>query len=151
MRLPAICWLLAAAAVITGWSATSSASDRPAQRESAAAPVADYASLVASLRAAGAPVSPGQAVRQPFFSVPGKTIRVHGEDVQVFEFADAARAEAQASRVSPTGTTVGTTKVHWIGPPHFYRKGKLLVLYVGGDDRVLKALDASLGRQFAGQ
>jgi hypothetical protein len=151
MRLLATCWLLAAALVIAGWSGKSSASGRPAQRESAAGPVADYASLVASLRAAGARVSPGQAVAQPFFSVPGKTIRVHGEDVQVFEYTDAALAEAQASRISPTGSTVGTTKVHWMGPPHFYRKGKLLVLYVGGDDQVLKALQAALGRQFAGQ
>lgn len=150
MRLLATCWLLAAAVVITGWSENPSASNRPAQRESAAGPVTDYASLVASLRAAGVAVSPGKVLRQPFFSVAGRTIRVHSEDVQVFEYADAALAEAQASRISPTGTTVGTTKVHWIGPPHFYKAGKLLVLYVGDNDKVLRALGAALGPQFAG-
>jgi len=78
-------------------------------------------------------------------------IRVRGEDVQVFPYASAAAAQAQAALVSRNGSTVGTTKLHWIGPPHFYRQGRLLVLYVGSDDQVLKALDAVLGRQFAGQ
>lgn len=111
----------------------------------------DYASLVASLRAAGASAKPGDEVDQPFFPVTGKMIEAHGEDVQVFEFADATAADAQAGRISPTGSTVGTTKVHWIGAPHFYKKGKLLVLYVGDNGQVLKALQAALGRQFAGQ
>ncbi len=78
-------------------------------------------------------------------------IKVRGEDVQVFQYSNAAAADAEASLVSPNGMGVGTTKLHWIGPPHFYKKGKLLVLYIGDDDKVLKALDAVLGRQFAGQ
>jgi len=113
--------------------------------------VTDYASLAASLRAAGASVRPGAKVDQPFFPVSGRLIEVHGEDVQVFEFADAAAAKAQAAPISPTGTTIGTTKVQWIGPPHFYRKDRLLVLYVGDSERVLKALETVLGPQFAGR
>jgi len=46
---------------------------------------------------------------------------------------------------------VGTTKPHWIGAPHFYKKEKLLVLYIGDNDGVLKALEGALGRQFAGK
>jgi len=90
-------------------------------------------------------------VEQPFFSVKGKMIEVQGEGVQVFQYLSAAEADRQAALVSPSGSTIGTTKVHWIGPPHFYKKGKLLVLYVGDDDKLLKALEAALGRQFAGQ
>lgn len=78
-------------------------------------------------------------------------MEVHGEDVQVFQFADAAEVKAQAARVSPTGTAIGATKVQWIGPPHFYRTDRLLVLYVGDNERVLKALERVLGPQFAGQ
>jgi hypothetical protein len=113
--------------------------------------VTDYASLAASLRAAGATVRLGAKVEQPFFPVNGRLIEVHNEDVQVFEFADAAVVKAQAARISPTGSTIGTTKVHWIGPPHFYRTDRLLVIYVGDSERVLRTLETVLGPQFAGQ
>lgn len=111
----------------------------------------DYASLTASLRAAGASVKPGAKVKQPFFPVSGRLVEVHGEEVQVFQFADATELQVQAARISPTGSAIGTTKVHWIGPPHFYRTDKLLVLYVGDSGRVLKTLESVLGPQFAGQ
>ena len=78
-------------------------------------------------------------------------IKLHGEDVQVFQYPNAAAVEAEAARVSRDGSTVGTTKLHWIGPPHFYKQGRLLVLYVGDESKVLKALEAVLGRQFAGK
>jgi hypothetical protein len=151
MRLFAVCLLLVAAAGAAGCSGKLSGLDQPRQGESRAGPVTDYASLVANLRAAGASVKPGEEVDQPFFSVTGKMIEVQGEGVQVFQYLSAAEADGQAALVSPSGSTIGTTKVHWIGPPHFYKKGKLLVLYVGDDHNLLKALEAALGRKFAGQ
>jgi hypothetical protein len=114
-------------------------------------PVRDYTSLVDTLRAAGVVVKPGGEVVQPFFAVPGKVIKVFGEDVQVFQYAHETEAEAQAAQVSPDGSTVGTTTIHWMGPPHFYKRGTLLVVYVGDKHQVLKALDDVLGQQFAGR
>lgn len=78
-------------------------------------------------------------------------IKVYGEDVQVFQYRSAAQAASQAAAVSADGGTVGTAKIQWAGAPHFYRTGKLLVLYVGEDRRVLKVLQAVLGAQFAGK
>jgi hypothetical protein len=151
MRRLAVCWLLVAAAGASGCAGNASASDQSREGEPRSPPVTDYASLTASLRAAGASVKPGAKVEQPFFPVSGRLIEVNGEDVQVYQFADASAAKAQAARVSPTGTAIGTTKVRWIGPPHFYRTYTLLVLYVGDSERVLKALESVLGPQFAGQ
>lgn len=111
----------------------------------------DYASLIDNLRTAGVSVEPEGEVDQPFFSVEGRIIKVSGEDVQVFQYFHATAADAQAALVSPDGSAVGTSKLHWVGPPHFYKKGKLLVLYVGGNAKALKALEAVLGRQFAGK
>lgn len=128
-----------------------SASNQPQQGKSHAGQVMDYASLIDNLRAAGISVEPEGEVDQPFFSVEGMMIKVRGEDVQVFQYSSAAAADAQAALVSLDGSAVGTTKLHWIGPPHFYKQGKLLVLYVGDNDEVLKALEATLGRQFAGK
>lgn len=78
-------------------------------------------------------------------------IKIGDQDVQVFQYVDAAQVEAQAARVSPDGDTVGTSKIRWIGSPHFFKQDKLLILYLGEDEKVLKALEAVLGRQFAGK
>ena len=85
------------------------------------------------------------------FSVQGRMIQVNGEDVQVFQYAHVVAASEQAALVSPDGSAVGTSSLHWIGTPHFYKRGLLLVLYVGDDEAVRKALEAVLGRQFAGK
>ena len=124
---------------------------KQAERQSLASPVTDQASLISKLRAAGASVEVVGEVDQPFLSVTGTMIKLHGEDVQVFQYSSAAEMEAQAAPISGDGSAVGTRKIFWVGPPHFFKQGKVLVLYVGNDDKVLKALEAVLGRQFAGQ
>jgi hypothetical protein len=113
--------------------------------------VTDRASLINKLRATGASVEVVGEVDQPFLSVTGTMIKLQGEDVQVFQYSSAAEMEAQAALISRDGTAVGTRKIHWIGSPHFFKQGRVLVLYVGQDPKVEKALEAVLGRQFAGQ
>ncbi len=114
-------------------------------------PAMDYAMLIERLRAGGASVEPAGEVDQPFFSVAGNAIRLDGEYVQVFQYPTPAAAETEARRVSRDGSAIGTVKPHWIGTPHFYRQGRLLVLYLGDEKRVIQALEDVLGRQFAGQ
>ncbi|MGI0015702.1 MAG: hypothetical protein ACREBU_19985 [Nitrososphaera sp.] len=149
--LLSICLLFVVAIGFTACGRELSVSNQPQQGKSHAGPVTDYASLIDSLRVAGVSVEPGGEVDQPFFSVKGMMIRVHGEDAQVFQYSNATPADAQAALVSVDGGAVGITKLRWVGPPHFYKKGKLLVLYVGDNNKVLKALEAVLGRQFAGR
>ncbi len=117
---------------------------------SSSEPVTDYESLIEALRAEDATVEEAGSVSQPFFSVEGQVISVNGQDVQVFEYQDADAAQAEAELVSPDGSSVGTSMVTWIEAPHFYRSGKLIVLYVGGSESVLSVLEAVLGPQFAG-
>lgn len=113
--------------------------------------VTDYASLVDSLRAAGLRVEPAGEVDQPFFSVSGLVFSVPGGDVQVFEYDSNEAAQADAGQIAPDGNPIGPTMITWIAPPHFYRAGRLLVLYLGSDSQVMAALEATLGPQFAGQ
>jgi hypothetical protein len=114
-------------------------------------PVTDYASLIDALRAGGASVEPAGEVSQSFFSVEGKVIKANGADVQVFEYADEAAAQTDANLVQPDGYEIGTAIVDWMAPPHFYQKGRLMVLYVGTDNAIMAALEATLGAQFAGE
>lgn len=107
-----------------------------------------YARLISQLRAKGATVkASSERVSQPFFSVKGRILMVNGQAAQVFEFPNAAKASAETKRVGPAGTT----SVAWIAPPHFFHSGRLIVLYVGDNESILKLFTKVLGPQFAGQ
>jgi len=129
-----------------------SAQGRRARRggERASRTPKDIDALSKRLRAAGVKVEPGGRVSQPFFSVGGQILAVEGEDVQVFRYATARAAGREAGRVSPDGSSVGTNMMSWMSTPHFFRKDNLIVLYVGDNAAVLRALAAVLGAQFAG-
>lgn len=113
-------------------------------------PATDYVSLLDKLRAAGATVELEDEVSQPFFSVPGKAIKVNGQSIQLFEYADGEAAEAEAALVSFEGSSVGTTMISWVSDPHFYRLDRIIVLYIGNEASVLALLEDALGPQFAG-
>ena len=71
--------------------------------------------------------------------------------MHVFEYADESATEADAALISPDGGSIGTSMVTWVAAPHFYKIGKLIVLYVGNDSAVIKVLESVLGPQFAGR
>lgn len=114
-------------------------------------PVRDYVSLIDNLRASGAIVNPSGDISQPFFSVKGQKITVNGDDVQVFEYQDAVAADTEAALVSPDGSSIGTTMMNWVASPHFYKKDKLIVLYVGDTAAIINVLETVLDPQFAGR
>ncbi len=68
---------------------------------------------------------------------------------QVFELDDEAHARAHAARIAPDASHVGTTRISWSGPPHFYRGGRTIVLYVGDHPAVLRHLAGVLGEPIA--
>jgi hypothetical protein len=113
--------------------------------------VKDHVTLVDHLRVAGAKVEPAGEAIQPFFSVKGTVLKVDGADVQVFEYDAPGAAEAEARKVSPDGSEVGTSHVGWVAPPHFFRKGRIVVVYIGDDPNLLRLLQGALGPQFAGK
>ncbi len=116
------------------------------------APGSDMGSLsvlVDALRAAGATVEPVREIRQPFLSVPGKVISVNGIEIQVFEYEDEATMKAEAATIAADGSSVGTTMITWVDPPHFFAKGSLIVLYVGAGSELVQLLVDVLGEPIA--
>ena len=108
----------------------------------------------AALRQQGASVTPGQILPQasnPYFDVSAQVVQVNTGTVNVFEYGDAAAAQRDAAKVSLDGSRVGNASIDWIGPPHFYRDGRLIVIYAGDAPAVLQPLQAVLGAQFAGR
>lgn len=145
MRSPLFAALLAAAAFAC---AGGTGADIPAQAEPAGS---STPALVDQLRRAGLEVTDAGTVQQPFFAVPGHVYQVAGRDLQVYEFASAAEAEQAAAQVAPSGSPIGTTMVTWMAAPHFFRKDRLVVNYIGTSDQVLTELRRILGPQFAGR
>ena len=115
------------------------------------AAVQDINNLIAALQAAGVTVESGEAVNQPFFTVPGQTIKINGQDLQVFVYDTAQAMESEAAQISPDASTIGTNMPSWMSDPHFYKLGNMLVLYVGQDQKLLDILSVILGSQFAGR
>lgn len=113
--------------------------------------VKDLAALVEALKSQGLNVERAGDVSQPFFSVAGQALTVGGENIQVFQYRTAEAARKEAARVSPDGSSVGTSMMSWVSTPHFYRKDNLIVLYVGEKEEVLRALQSALGARFAGE
>ena len=113
------------------------------------------AAIVAKLRRTGLPMCPEDPISQPFFTVQGRLFANPGGPVQVFEFAGTKAARAAAGTVSPDGSNFrrGRTVIHidWAAPPHFFRRARWIVLYLGEDRATLAALRRGLGKQFAGR
>lgn len=118
-------------------------------------PIADAASLAAALAAGGLAVEPLGPVSQPFLQAEGEVLLLSGgglagpAEVQAYAYPDAVAAAADAAQIGPGGQPA-TVSVAWLAPPHFFRQGPLLVLYVGDDPAVLALLTELLGPPFAG-
>jgi hypothetical protein len=96
----------------------------------------------------------GTAPGNPFAAV-AQLLCVDGTQVRVYEYPDAAARAAFSAGISldgsqltlpSTGTTTRTIIVEeWVGPPHFFAGGRVIVLVLRDDDRLLRALSRILG------
>jgi hypothetical protein len=121
-------------------------------------PVQDQVSLIDTLRGKSVTVDITGTMSQPFLKAQsGTAVRISGgslttaADLQLFEYGSVSAASADAQKISPDGSGTATTKISWVGPPHFFLKGRVMVLYVGSDPAVLTLLQSLLGPQFAGR
>jgi len=83
--------------------------------------------------------------------VGGARYVVDGERLDVLEYAYPEQAETAARLIDPHGSRIGSVFVEWTGQPHFYRKGRLIVLYVGVNPKMLRRLSGALGPPVAGR
>jgi hypothetical protein len=131
-------------------------------------PVRDHVSFVDSLRARQLIAEPVRQVKSDLLRGYGTVIALSGgtlprpAELHSFNYdntdlgTDGARvAEEDASRISRDGTsaTTPTGVVHetYDGAPHFYRRERVIVLYIGDDTTVTGLLTELLGPQFAGR
>ncbi len=115
----------------------------------------ELADLAAALEAQGVRVRIRDGVPQPFLNAEATAaLRLRGGDLRrpvevlVYLYADADTAAADAAMIGPDGQPA-TSRITWVEPPHFYRQGTLIVLYLGTDEAVLGLLAELLGEPFA--
>jgi hypothetical protein len=117
---------------------------------------------VDGLRARGIKVEVLERVHQPFLRPAGTKLRLNGTGItkpaviESYNFdeadlgTDATQAAAQdTAQVGPDGQP-RTAVVDWVAPPLFFRRERVVVLYVGSEPAVLTLLTDVMGRQFAG-
>lgn len=121
------------------------------KRQTGARPINSIRDLIKKLSTKGTTIKRGGKVTQPFFSVRGQILKMQGGEIQVFEYKSAKTAASEANKVSSDGSPVGTTMITWIAAPHFFKSGRLIVLYVGTEQGVIRHLENALGHQFAGK
>lgn len=113
--------------------------------------VLNYAGFLTELRKIATVTVIGSSQSQSAIGGTGYAITVNGERVQIFEFSTEAQATARSRQVSADGTKIGTQEIPWKVDPHFFRKGRLIVVYGGSNASVMNALERVLGKQFAGK
>jgi hypothetical protein len=109
------------------------------------------ARLAEQLRQSNLEVTEDGVMRQPYFTAIAHKLRVQGETVQVFEYPVVTMAKAEVLTVSEDGRSVATVDIPLAGPPHFYSRDRIIVLYVGGNPAIEGALTKTVGPPFAGE
>ena len=111
---------------------------------------ASVAGIAAALRAEGVEVKEVETLEQPFYPVPAHVFTAGGEDLQLYEFPSAADADRAAAQVDPRGSTIGTTKMSWLAPAHFFRRDRVIAIHLGYSPATRAALERVMGKPFAG-
>lgn len=118
-----------------------------------------YHDFESALRARGATTDEIGPASTITFQGAGHALFVNGVQVAAYEYGTALAAQMDAARVSTDGSTFARglwplggegLNVDWIAPPHHFKKGRVIVTYIGGDSATIELLSAVLGPQFAG-
>lgn len=109
----------------------------------------DYNSFVNSLKVKGYTIEETKSNQEnshSFFNVASKAIKLNGEIITVYEFANNDSAKSQAKTISSDGSKIGSAIIDWISVPHFYIQGKIIVSYIGKNTKILSDLEKILGK-----
>jgi hypothetical protein len=82
-------------------------------------------------------------------------IKVNGERLDTYEFENDSQTLRVVRAIEPGGSGIlggegiKGLMIDWVMRPHWYRKGQLVVLYVGDTRKMLVLLEKLLGSEFA--
>ena len=113
--------------------------------------VVDYQVIFNKLKNYDSSIKAGNDVKEIFFKVPAKIIKIGEDKIQVYEYSSAEEMEKEASMISDEGYKVKNVIINWFKPPHFYKKDNILILYLGDDENIKNELEKIAGNEFIGK
>jgi len=93
-------------------------------------------------------------VQQDFLPTTRKRMIIDDKAIDIYQFSNDKKMETEASRIASDGCSYSndskTVNVTWVSLPHFYKKGSLIIQYIGEDEIIISDLKDILGEQFVG-
>ena len=106
--------------------------------------------LVAALTAAGQPTRRQGSFDGAPVGGQGVLLCAGREELRVYVFPTQQDRVAAATRIDPRDPShIGNAIVEWVGPPRFWQRDRILVLYLGRDAATGTLLSSVLGPPFA--
>lgn len=92
-----------------------------------------------------------QDVSKDFLPTTRKRMIFDDIALDIYIFSSNKKMEREASKIDSNGCNYNNLlSVSWVSYPHFYKKGSLIVQYVGENENIISDLEDILGEQFAG-
>lgn len=93
-------------------------------------------------------------VEKDFLPAARKRMIIGNEVLDIYLFNSNKSMESEAKHIDTGGcgynNGIQKINVSWVAIPHFYKKGNIIVQYVGQNEKIISDLKEILGEQFAG-
>ncbi|MEG2108146.1 hypothetical protein [Clostridium sp.] len=85
-------------------------------------------------------------------SIDGEMLKIKGGELRVYEYKTDQKESLNSdiNSIQENGYNINGNKIEWKVSPHFYRKGRVVVIYDGDSQDVMKVLSEILGSPFIG-
>ncbi|NLO09479.1 MAG: hypothetical protein GX129_06365 [Clostridiales bacterium] len=94
-------------------------------------------------------------VSRDFLQTTRKRMIIDDIAIDIYTFGNDKEMDIEAGYIDEGGCGYNNghraVKVSWISYPHFYKKGSLIVQYIGEDSKIIRDLEDIMGEQFAGK
>lgn len=81
------------------------------------------------------------------FSVNKEDVKIKGGELSLYEYGpdEKGTLEKDMNSITDSGSTINGNPMTWNAKPHFYRKGRVLIVYDGDSKEILTSLKEILG------
>ena len=89
-----------------------------------------------------------------FLSVARRPIFIGDDIVSIYEYVSIEAMEADSLYIDKSGFSIrsenGGTEISWVSNPYFFKRGTLIINYVGENEKIIEFLFNNFGTPFAG-
>jgi len=96
-------------------------------------------------------------VKKDFIPTIRKRMIIGAEAIDIYLYSNNKKMEKDSKNIDSggceyisTGVFSRNVSVSWVSEPHFYKRGKIIVLYVGTNEKIISDLKDIFGEEFAG-